>query len=100
LALDLWRRESLGAALDDEAADDVVVGFCPDHGDIGYRRIGDPGLGAAEAEAAARFPRSRGHAARIRTVIGLGQSEAADKFAGRQLGKIAPALLFRAVGED
>ena len=98
-AFDLRRGESLGAALDQEPADHVVE-LGPHQCHVGDRRIADPGLGAGERKAARRLLRPRHHRARIGAVVGLGQAEAADHLAGRELRQIFLALRFRAVGED
>ena len=50
--------------------------------------------------AARRGAGARHHAAGVRAVIGLGQAEAADPFAGGKLRQVFLALRFRAVGED
>ena len=98
-AFDLGRRETLRAALDDEAADDAVE-LGPHHRDIGDRRVGDPGLGAVELVAAGHFLGARHHRAGIGAVIGLGQAEAADQLGGRELGQIFAPLRFAAIGVD
>ena len=99
LALDLRRGETLGAALDDEAAD-LAVELGPHDGDVGDRRVGDPGLGAVETKAAGDFLRARRHRAGIGAVVGLGQPEAADEFAARELRQIFAPLRLAAVGVD
>ena len=99
LALDLRRGETLGAAFDDEAAD-LAVELRPDHGDVGDRRVGDPHLGAGEAIAAGDFLGAGDHRAGIGAVVGLGEAEAADEFAGGELRQIFAALRFGAVGVD
>ena len=99
LAFDLRRRKSLGAALDDEAAD-LAVELRPDHRDVGDRRVGDPHFGAGEAIAAGDFFGARHHRAGIGAVIGLGEAEAADEFAGRELRQIFAPLRLAAVGVD
>ena len=99
LALDLRRRESLGAALDDEAAD-LAVELRPDHGDVGDRRVGDPHLGAVEAIAAGDLLGAGDHRAGIGAVVGLGEAEAADELAARELRQIFAALRFAAVIVD
>jgi hypothetical protein len=48
LVLDLQHKEC--AALDDEVPD-LAVERRPDDGDVGDRRVGEPGLGAVEAKA-------------------------------------------------
>ena len=98
LALDLRRRETLRAALDDEAADHAVE-LRPHHRHVGDRRIGDPHLGAVEPEAAGDLLGARHHGARIGAVVGLGQAEAADHLAGRELRQVFLALRLAAVGD-
>ena len=99
LALDLRRGKSLGAALDDEAAD-LAVELRPYHGDVGDRRIGDPRLGAAELVAAGDLLGAGDHRAGIGAVVGLGQAEAADEFAARELRQIFAPLRLAAIGVD
>ena len=99
LAFDLRRGKSLGAALNEKAANDIVE-FRPHHRDMRNRRVGDPGLGAVELVAAGHFFRARDHRAGIGTVIGFSQPEAADGFAGRELRQIFAALRLGAVGID
>ena len=93
------RREPLGAALDQEAADDAVE-LGPDHREVSDRRVGDPHLGAGEPVAARRLLRARHHRAGIGAVIGLGQAEAADDLARCELRQILLALRLAAIGED
>ena len=90
------------ALFEHEAADLAVmrVGLRPDDEHVGDRRIGDPHLGAAEDVAALHLLGARAHAAGVGAGIGLGQAEAADPFAGRQLGQILLPLLLGAVSED
>src|ERR1700723_1685941 len=54
LAVDIARGEA-GGALTNDKAGDALVGFRPDHGDIGDRAVGDPALGPVENPAAAVF---------------------------------------------
>ncbi len=63
-------------------------------------RIGDPHLAALEHIAAIDGLGARGHARRVAAVVGLGQAEAADPFAGGELGQILLPLRFVAVGVD
>src|SRR5579883_1210495 len=90
--LDLGRTEPRHRAFEDKAADHAVLGLGPDDEHIGDRRIGDPHLGAVEAIAARDLDGARGHAARIRAVIGLGQAEAANPLARGQFRQIFLAL--------
>ncbi len=99
LALDLRRGETLGAALDQESADDAVE-LRPHHRDVGDRRVADPHLGAVELEAARHLLRAGHHRAGIGAVVGLGEAEAADHLARGELGQICLALRLAAVGID
>ena len=55
------------------------------------RRVGDPGLRAIEPVAVGDLFRARLHAGGIGAGIGLGQAEAADPLAGRELRQIVLA---------
>jgi hypothetical protein len=79
---------------------DGVVELRPHDREIGDRRICDPHLGAVELEPARHLLGPRDHRAGIGAVVRLGQAEAADQFAGRELGQIFTPLRFGAVGED
>ena len=100
LALDLRRGEPLHAALEDEPADHPLVVLRPHHHDVGDRRIADPHLAAVEDVAAIHLAGAALHAARVRAMIGLGQAEAADHLAGRELGQVFLPLLLGAEGVD
>ena len=76
------------------------VGLRPDDEHVGDRRIGDPHLGAGEDVAALHLLGPGAHPAGVGAGVGLGQAEAADPFAGRQLGQIFLPLLLGAVGVD
>src|SRR3546814_2489217 len=76
------------------------VGLGPDDEDARNRRVGDPHLGAGEAIAAVDLLRARPHGAGVRPRIRLGKPEAADPFAGRQLGQILLLLSLGAIGMD
>src|SRR5262245_48714450 len=98
---DLRRSETGRTFLDDEAPDRVVVvRFGPDDGDGGDRAVGDPGLAAVEQPAVFRPAGASPHARGVRTRIRLGQSEAADDFAGGHPRQIFLSLLFAAEGVD
>ena len=96
LAVDRRRAEALGSFLEDEPANLVVVGLGPDDEDVGNRRIGDPHLAAAEPIAAVHRAGAGGHRAGIGAVVRFRQPEAADPFAGRQLGQVFLLLRFGA----
>ena len=89
--------ESLGALVEDEAADRALVVLCPDDEHVGDRRVGDPHLRAGEAVAAVDLLRARHHRARVRAVVRLGEAEAADPFAAGELRQVL--LLRRLVAE-
>jgi len=67
LALDLGCRETLHALLENKALDLVAVRLIlsPDDKDIGNRRVGDPGLGAAEDIVAVNLLGDSLHRARV-----------------------------------
>ena len=92
-------RETARAAFHDEAANHAVE-FGPHHREIGDRRVRDPHLGAVQHVAVADALRARDHAARIGTVIGLGQTEAPNPLAGRKFRQIFLALRLSAVFVD
>ncbi len=64
------------------------------------RAVRDPHLRAVEHPAVAVAARARAHRARVAAAVGLGQAEAADDRAGRQLGEVLALLLLGAVGVD
>ncbi len=99
LAFDRRRRETLGAALDQEAADDAVE-LRPHHRDVGDRGVRDPHLVAGQPVAVGDLLGPRRHRAGVGAVVGLGQAEAAEHFAGRELRQIFAALRLGAVGID
>src|SRR5262249_9162214 len=99
LAFDLRRGQTLGAALDQKAADDAVE-LGPYQREIRHRRVGDPHLAAGEPVAARRLFRARRHRARVGAVIGLGEAEATDDLARCEFRQIPLALRFAAIGED
>ena len=76
------------------------VGLRPDDEDVGDRGVGDPHLRAGKAIAAGDLFGPRPHTAGIGAGIGLGEAEAADPFAGRELRQIFLPLLLGAVGMD
>ena len=100
LAFDLGRGEPLHAFLQEETADLTVVVFRPHHEDVGDRRVGDPHLGAGQLIAAVGLARAGFHAARVGAMVGLGEADADDPFAFRQLGQVLLPLLLGAVGVD
>ncbi len=100
LAFDLRRRQPLHAALEDEAADALVLGLGPDDHDVGDGRVADPHLGAVQDIAAVDLARAAFHAAGIGAVIRLGQAEAADPFAGGELRQVFLPLRLGAEGMD
>ena len=99
LALDRRRRETLGAALDEEAVDALVLELGPDHGEIGDRRIGNPHLRAIEHESATDALGPGLHAARIGAEVRLGEAERAEKRLVDQRRQPRPLLLLSA-GDD
>src|SRR5262249_5124384 len=99
-SFDLRGRQALHALLQDEAADLAGVVLGPDDEDVGDRRIGDPHLAALEDVAAVHLAGARPHAGGIRAGVGLGQAEAADPFALRQLRQVLLSLRLGAVGMD
>src|SRR5690606_36861303 len=70
----------------------------PDHEHVRDRRVADPGLGALEDESVRGRARARFHAARIRAVVRLGQAEATDQLAGRELRQVLALLRLGAEG--
>jgi len=105
LAVDGRGRQALHALLEHEAADRAHgTGFAdflgPDHEHVGDGRVADPHLGAAERIAAGDLLGARDHAAGVGAVIGLGQAEAADPFAGGQPGQVLLLLRLGAEFED
>ena len=100
LAFDPGRRQARHAALQDEAADRVVVVLGPDDHDVGDGRIGDPHLRAVQPVAAVDGVRARLHAAGVGAVVRLGEAEAADDRASRQPGQVGLALSLAAIGVD
>ena len=81
LALDLGRRESLHALLDDEAAD-AVVRHRPADAQVGDGAVGDPHLRAVDDPVAAFLLGAGLHVRGIGAAVRLGEAEAAD-LAGR-----------------
>ena len=72
----------------------------PDHEHIGDRGIGNPHLGAGQPVTIGGLLGAGLHAAWIGAGIRLGQAEAADPFAGGELGQVLLALGFVAIGID
>src|SRR5207249_10291155 len=81
LAVDVERRETGCAALDEEAPDLAVVLLGPDHGDVGDGAVGDPELGPVQDVRVALPPGARLHRARVGAMVGLGETEAPDLLA-------------------
>ena len=102
LAADLRRRQALHALLKDEAADLVVMRgrFRPNHKHVGDRGVGNPHLAAGDPIAVGNLLGAGLHPAGIGTGIGFRQAEAADPFAGSELGQIFLALVLVAIGVD
>ncbi len=75
-------------------------GLGPDHENVGDRRIGDPHLAAGDPVAVRDLLGAGLHAAGIGTGIRLGQAEAADPLAGRELRQVFLALVLVAIGVD
>ena len=99
-AVDRRRGEALPALFEQEAADRAVFGLRPDQEHVGDRRVGDPGLGARQRIAALDLFRPRHHGAGVGAVVRLGEAEAADPLAGRELRQIFLLLAFRAKSLD
>src|SRR5690606_6861510 len=78
-----------------ETADITRIIFTPNHEDISNRAVGDPHLATRQAIAAVDLSGPGDHRARVRAMIGFGQAETADPFAGSELGQI---LLFLRLG--
>ena len=74
--------------------------FGPHHEHVGDRRVGNPHLGTGEPVAVRGLLGAGLHAAGIGAGIRLGQAEAADPFAGGELGQIFLALVLVAIGID
>src|SRR5437667_7853385 len=91
--------EARCAALYQKSAN-AVFSARPYYGKVGQGSVGDPGLFAVEDPAIAVFAGGGAHAGGVRAEVRLGQSEAAQDFAGLQLGEPALFLLFRSVGVD
>ena len=87
-AVDRRRAQARSTLVQDEAADRAFVVLGPHQKYIGDRRVADPHLGARQAVAAGHLLRAGDHAAGVRAVVGLGQAEAADPLAARQLGQV------------
>ncbi len=100
LALDTRKGESVHAALKNEAAYHAVIGLGPYHGDVGDRRIGDPGFRAGESVAARGGAGAGDHAAWVGAVIGLGEPEAADELPAGQARQVFVLLGVGAEGVD
>ncbi|KFB71559.1 MAG: hypothetical protein AW09_003294 [Candidatus Accumulibacter phosphatis] len=98
--MDGRRRQARHSFLEDEAANCAGVILGPDDEHVSNRRVGDPGLVARDPVAAVHRTRPGLHAARVGAVVGLGQSEAADRFAACQPGKVLLLLLLGPEGMD
>src|SRR5262249_42348895 len=103
LALHLAGREPGPPALHQEAVHAllaVLAQLGPHHRDVGDVAVGDPALRAVEHVLVTLAARRGAHAGWIRAEVGLGQAEAADGRARRQLRQPLLALLLRSVGVD
>ena len=80
LAFDLREAEAVHPLLDKEAPN-VAIELCPDNADVCDRTIRDPCLAAGQQVATVFSFRAGPHAAGIRAVVGLSESEAADELA-------------------
>ena len=82
LAVDLRRAEARHRSLlDEEAADLAVLGARPDDRDVRDRAVRDPHLRAGQDPVGAVAARVRAHRAGVGAGVGLGEAEAADRFA-------------------
>ena len=97
--MDVGGLEAGSIAFDEEPADAV---FCarPDDGDIGHRTVRDPRFFAIEHPGSAVANCARAHAGRIRTEVGFGQTEAANRFPRLEARKPVIFLLLRTVLKD
>jgi hypothetical protein len=90
--VDIVGAEAGAVGFDQEAADFVFFfDLGPDDGDVGDGAGGDPHLFAVEDVFVAVFAGAGGHAAGVGAEAGLGEAEAAELFAGGELGE--PFLL-------
>ena len=96
LALDGRRAQAFPAFFQNEAANHVIIGLCPNNENVSDRAVGDPHLGALEQVTTFGAACTGNHGARIGAVVRLGQAEAADKLATGQLGQVLLLLLFAA----
>ena len=99
LAVDSRSLEALHAALDHEALNrlrSAVVRLCPDDCEVGYRRVGDPHLRAAEHVVGAIAPGARLHATRVGAAVGLGEAEAANRLSPSHVRQESLPLLLAA----
>src|SRR3954469_16375762 len=78
----------------------MSVRLGPDYEHIGDWRIGDPHLGPADDVAALHLLSAGAHASGVGAGVRLGEAEAADPFAGGELGQVLLPLLLRSVGVD
>ena len=107
-SLDLRRCQAFHAYFEDKAVNrllpaDVAIRVSqlgPDDEHIGNRAVGDPHFGALEHEAAVHRLGTRQHAGRVRAMVGLCQSKAANPFAGGQFRQIFFFLRVAAIGVD
>ncbi|MNS72210.1 hypothetical protein D3C72_1056110 [compost metagenome] len=105
LAVDGGGRQALHALFEHEAADRAdgaaFADFLGPHDEhVGDGRVADPHLRAAERVAARHLLGARGHAAGVGAMVGFGQAEAADPFAGGELGQELLLLCFGTEFED
>ncbi len=87
------------AALDQEATH-ALVGFSPDHSQVGDTAVGDPHLGPVQNIRVAVALRPGLHAARIAAGVRFSQAKAADNLATGHLWQPALLLLLRAKFPD
>ena len=100
LAVDRRCAQPLHALVENEAADLAGIVLRPDDEDVGDRAVTDPHLRAAERIATGHPAGACRHAAGVRTVIGLGQTEAADPLATGELRQVLLSLCFGAELKD
>ena len=100
LALDAGRAQAPHALLEEEAAQRILLVLRPHHEHVGEGRMADPGLGAAEHEAAFHRFRPCPHARRIGAGVRFGEPETPKQGAPGQPGEVLPPLRLAPVGVD
>ncbi len=88
------------AAFEDEAVDPALVVLGPHDHEVGDGRVRDPRLGARKTPAAVDPACPRAHAAGVRSVVGLGEAEAAELVGPRHGRQVAFALRLAAEEVD